>query len=104
MQKNISIKLLPSEAVDESIIKNYISQLVGIKKSSVSGFTILKHSIDARSKQVWVNLTLQAFIDEPFQPRKLFHFNFHEVNNSSKKVIVIGAGPAGLFAALKLLE
>lgn len=104
MQKNISIKLLPSEAADDSIIKNYIAQTTGIKKSSISGFIILRHSIDARSKQVWINLGVQVFIDEPFLPRKSLHFDFLEVSKSSEKVIVIGAGPAGLFAALRLLE
>lgn len=104
MQKNISLKLLPSEAGDENIIKNYIAQSIAIKKSSVSGFNILKSSIDARSRQIWFNLTIQTFINEPFQPRKLMNFNFHELNKSAKKVIIIGAGPAGLFAALKLLE
>jgi len=104
MQKNISLKLLPSEAADENSIKNYIAKTLAIKISSIFGLNILKQSIDARSKQVWINLTLEAFIDEPVQPRKLLRFDFQQVNNSSKKVIIIGAGPTGLFAALKLLE
>src|SRR6266536_1653821 len=104
MQKNISLKLLPFEAVDEIIIKKYIAQTLAVKNSLVSGFNILKHSIDARSKQVWINITVQAFIDEPFQSRILLGFNFREVNSARKKVLIIGAGPAGLFAALKLLE
>lgn len=104
MQKTISLKLLPSEAADNAIIKNHIAQAIATKKTSVSGFYILKQSIDARSRQVWINVTLQAFIDEPFQPRKLQHFDFCDVKNSTQKVIIVGAGPAGLFAALKLLE
>lgn len=104
MQKTISLKLLPSEAADDGIIKNYIAQATAARKTSVSGFNILKRSIDARSRQVWINITVQAFIDEPFQLRKLQHFNFRDAKNSTQKVIIVGTGPAGLFAALKLLE
>lgn len=104
MQKIISLKLLPSEAADDAIIKNYIAQACSEKKSAVSGFNIIKHSIDARSRQAWINITVQAFINEPFQSRKTQQFNFSDVKNSSRKVIIVGAGPAGLFAALKLLE
>jgi uncharacterized FAD-dependent dehydrogenase len=104
MQKTISLKLLPADAADDAIIKDHIAQATAAKKSSVSGFTIIKHSIDARSRQVWINITVQAFIDEPFQPRKLQQFDFHDVKKSTQKVVIIGAGPAGLFAALKLLE
>jgi uncharacterized FAD-dependent dehydrogenase len=104
MQKIISLQLLPSEAANEATIKTYIARAAATKISSVSGFTILKHSIDARSRQVWIRLQLQAFIDEPFQPRPLLPIEFRDVKSSSKKVVIIGAGPAGLFAALKLLE
>lgn len=104
MQKTVSLKLLPSEAADDSIIKNYIAQELSTTKNKVSGFIILKHSIDARSRQVWVNISVQAFIDEPFQHRNLLQFNFRDVTNSKYKILIAGAGPAGLFAALKLLE
>ena len=104
MQQKISLKLLPSEAVDESAIKRQIANNTGKKTSSVSGYHILKQSIDARAKTIWVNLTVQAFIDEPFHERKTQSFNFKAVSNAEKKVVIIGAGPAGLFAALHLLE
>src|SRR5574338_1134182 len=104
MQKIISLKLLPSEAADDAIIKNHIAQTTATKKSSVSGFIIVKRSIDARGRQVWINLSVQAFIDEPFQPGKLQRFDFLDAKNSTQKVLIVGAGPAGLFAALRLLE
>lgn len=104
MQKIISIKLLPSEAADEQSVKNYIAQAEALKSSNISGYNILKRSIDARGRQVWINLMLQAFINEPYQARKIFSFSFKDVTRAKKSVIIIGAGPAGLFAALKLIE
>lgn len=104
MQKTISLKLLPSEAANEILIKEYIARAEAVKQSAVSGFTILKQSVDARGKQVWINLSLKAYINEPFQPRELMPFNFPDVKNAPVQVLIIGAGPAGLFAALQLIE
>ncbi|MEO5943441.1 MAG: FAD-dependent protein [Ferruginibacter sp.] len=104
MQQKISLKILPSEAADDSIIKKYIASAASKKLPSVSGFQIIKRSIDARGKNVFINITLNAFIDEPFHPLNPKEFDFKDVSNASKKIIVIGAGPAGLFAALKLIE
>lgn len=104
MQQKISFKLLPQEAADESAIKNIIAKTIGKKISSVTGFHIYKKSIDARSKTIWVNLTVNAFIDEPFSERAIQQFYFKDVSKADKKVIIVGAGPAGLFAALQLIE
>jgi len=104
MQKTISIKLLPSEAADEQIIKEYIAGETGKSQSQINGFYITKQSLDARSRKVWCNLTVNAFINEPFQERVVKKIQLRNVASSSSKVIVIGAGPCGLFAALKLIE
>jgi uncharacterized protein len=104
MQQKISLKLLPSEATDESAVRKLIANNTGKKTSSVSGYHILKQSIDARAKAIWVNLTVNVFIDEPFLQREIQSFNFKDVSKAAKKVVIIGAGPAGLFAALHLLE
>ncbi len=89
---------------NEVIIKQLLADTAGKDSTAVSGYHILKRSIDARAKTIWVNLTVNAFIDEPFQQRQLREFYFKEVSNAQKKVIIIGAGPAGLFAALQLIE
>jgi uncharacterized FAD-dependent dehydrogenase len=104
MQQTISLKLSPAEAADEVIIKSYIAKSIGKKTPDISGYNILKRSIDARSRQPWINLTLQAFIDEPFHARTVSNIVFKDVSLAKHQVIVIGAGPAGLFAALKLIE
>ncbi|MEP7254999.1 MAG: FAD-dependent protein [Ferruginibacter sp.] len=104
MQQKISLKLLPSEAANEAIIKKLLANSTGRNESSISGFHILKQSVDARARTIWVNLTLTVFIDEPFHKREIQQFDFKDVRNSEKKVVIIGAGPAGLFAALQLIE
>ncbi len=104
MQKKISLKLLPHEADDDGIITQYAANASGQQVTAISGFTVLKRSIDARAKQTWIVLTLLVFINEPFQERKFSPINFRDVAKSIKSVIIIGAGPAGLFAALKLIE
>jgi uncharacterized FAD-dependent dehydrogenase len=104
MQKILALKLLPSEAADEIAIKKYIAAAEGRELNSIPGFIILKRSIDARGKQPWINLSVQAFINEPFQKRSLLSFDFRDVTLSQKQIVIIGAGPAGLFAALRFLE
>lgn len=104
MQKTLSLKLLPSEALNDSIIKNYIAQAAGVKRTSVNGYNILKKSLDARGKQPWVHISLQSFINEPWQDRKMISFNYRDVHTAKHKVVIVGAGPAGLFAALRLIE
>lgn len=104
MQQKISIKLLPSEAADEVIVKKYIASATAKKLTAVTGFQILKKSIDARGKTVFVNLTLNAFTDEPFFTAATNKFSFKDVGTSAMQVVIIGAGPTGLFAALKLIE
>lgn len=104
MQQQFSLKLLPSEAANEAAVRKMIASASGKKMAAISGYRINKQSIDARGRTVWINLTVTAFIDEPFQQRQLPGFNFPDVSQSPHRVVVIGAGPAGLFAALQLIE
>ena len=105
MQQQLSIKVKPSEAEDIAIIKDHISKETGRSTNSITGFYKLKQSIDARSsRQIWINITLLAFFDEPFTNRPTDTVQFKEVSNATKSVIIVGAGPAGLFAALQLME
>ena len=105
MQKKISIKVLPSEAEDNTVINKILAQACAVKSAQITGYNIQKKSIDARSrKQVWIQLTVDVFIDEPYQEQALAPLQLKDVHNAKRKVIVIGAGPAGLFAALRLIE
>lgn len=104
MQQKISLKLLPSQAAtDKAFIEN-IAKTTGNKASEITGYHILKKSIDARAKIIWINFTVNAFINEPFHKRIFQEFDFPDVSAAAKKVIIIGGGPAGIFAALQLIE
>ena len=96
--------MLPSEAADAATIRRYIAQSAAVPVASITGFHLLKKSIDARGKTAWINLGLRAFIDEPFTERPHMHITLQEVHHAKHTVIIIGAGPAGLFAALRLIE
>jgi len=104
MQKKLSLKLLPSEAADDVIVRKYIAASAGVADKAVAGYHIVRHSIDARGRLAWIHLSVNAFINEPLQPRELQRFDFKDVRKAPHQVIIVGAGPAGLFAALKLAE
>ena len=104
MQKQLSIKVLPSEANDYSSLQNIVAQSCGVQSNRISGFRLLKQSIDARGKQTWFHLTIHVFIDEAYQPINLIPLALKNVAKSNHKVVIIGAGPAGLFAALHLIK
>jgi len=104
MQKTYTIKVLPSDAADEQKIKSILAAAAGVKKGQIKGYQVLKKSLDARSRQAWFHLTLNTFIDEPFQRRPLLPLELKDVTHAPKRVIVVGAGPAGLCAALRLIE
>src|SRR5450631_2601786 len=104
MQQTLQLKLLPAEAASDDTVREYAAQAAGRPVTDISGFYLLKRSIDARGRQPHIILTLQAFIGEPFQDRELIKVNFPDITHSNTKAIIVGAGPAGLFAALKLIE
>jgi len=103
MQKEITFYLSPEEAANSDIYINYLSQFTGVKKTQISYFRLLKRTIDARSRNIKIHLTFEVFIDELPPQINTEKRKYVDVSNK-KSVIIVGAGPAGLFAALKLIE
>ena len=104
MQKKITLRITPTESMSDDVVKGYIAAAEGVDPSAVSGFYTLRRSIDARSRNILVNLSVMASIHEPFRPRPLEPLRSRDVQRSPRRVAIIGTGPAGLFAALELLE
>jgi hypothetical protein len=104
MQQKITLKIQPQDLNNPLFMNELIAKETGKKIHEIKGYYLHKKSIDARSKTIWVNLTIQVFINEPFAERQLEIFQFNKVAESAKRIVIIGGGPAGIFAALQLIE
>lgn len=103
MQKDIELRISPEEASDINTIQKIYSEKAGIPQKDVNSVRIIKRSIDARQRTIFINLTVRGYINEP-EPEAKFDL-IHYPNVSDKpQAIVVGSGPAGLFAALRLIE
>ena len=103
MGKQVQINLNPAAAADETIIRKIASSLAGIDQSAVTSFRVIKRSVDARKKNIRINLTIEVFSGEDSAKPLITPFVPCDVS-LKQEVIVVGAGPAGLFAALRLIE
>lgn len=103
MKHEIALRLTPQEASSETLFRPIVAKQLGVKPTDISGIRVVRRSIDARQKQVFVQLHVEAWVNESLPPVEELHFEYGDVS-SSPKVIVVGAGPGGLFAALRLIE
>jgi len=103
MIKQVLINLTPAAASDDASVRKISASLAGIDQADISEIRVVKRSVDARKKNIRVNLTVDVFYGETSQNETLTPFNIKNVSGKTE-VIIVGAGPAGLFAALRLIE
>lgn len=104
MIKELTVRVTPKTAAVHDELKLYISTIEDLDINSITSIRIVKRSIDARQRNVMVNLKVQVFINEVAPNKPLVApIEYNNVSNC-KEAVVVGAGPAGLFAALRLIE
>lgn len=104
MPREIQIQVTPDVAANQELLQQYVAKLVQTNVSDIQHVSILKRSIDARQRSVKINLKVAVYFqDEKFTEIKIDLPDYKNVTNA-QEVIVVGAGPAGLFAALQLIE
>lgn len=103
MIEEYQIRILPEQAATEEGIKRYLSKEKGIDVRTLNQVRVLKRSIDARQRTIYVNLKVRAYINEFAQDDQYIHTEYPDVS-SRPRVVVVGEGPGGLFASLRLIE
>src|SRR3569833_2451817 len=102
MIKETEIVCQPEQHENEAALKKLAASALNIPANQITGLKILKRSIDARGRKVVYRMQVRAFINEPYQPES-YTIQYPNVK-IAKPVIIVGAGPAGLFAALQCIE
>lgn len=103
MIQEYQIRILPEQAASEKGIKRYLAKEKGLDVRTLNQVRVLKRSIDARQRTIFVNLKVRAYINEFPQDDQYVHTEYPDVS-SRPRVIVVGEGPGGLFASLRLIE
>ena len=103
MIQEYQIRILPEQAASEEGIKRYLAKEKGLDVRTLNQVRVLKRSIDARQRTIFVNLKVRAYINEFPQDDQYIHTEYPDVSKG-QRVIVVGEGPGGLFASLRLIE
>lgn len=103
MKHELQLVVSPGEAANDLRIKEIAAQQLRSNPASITFFKILKRSVDARSRSIKINLKIEVYINETPPPATDYKISYPDVS-TAQPVIVVGAGPAGLFAALQLIE
>ena len=103
MINEYQIRVKPEVAAQEDRLKAYLGDEYGLNPGDIKGVRILKRSIDARQRQIYVNLKVRTYVNELPTDDEYQHTEYPNVEGKPQ-VIVVGAGPGGLFAALRLIE
>lgn len=103
MIQEYQLRVLPEQAANEQSIKTYIAREKAIAPSDITAIRVLKRSIDARQRTIYINLKVGVYINEVPKDEE-YQSTIYPNVEGKPRVIVVGAGPAGLFAALRLIE
>ena len=103
MINEYQIRVKPEVAAQEDRLKAYLGDEYGLNPGDIKGVRILKRSIDARQRQIYVNLKVRTYVNELPTDDEYQHTEYPNIEGKPQ-VIVVGAGPGGLFAALRLIE
>ena len=103
MIQEYQLRILPEIAANEQRLKSYLAQEKGLNLRDIQATRILKRSIDARQRTIFINLKVRVYINELPKEDEYEHTVYNKVEGKPQ-VIVVGAGPGGLFAALRLIE
>ena len=103
MIQELQLRILPEQAASEQSIKLYVAREKGLDARTIKAVRTLKRSIDARQRTIYVNLTIRLYINE-LPTDDEYTETYYPMVDDGPEVIVVGAGPGGLFAALRLIE
>ena len=103
MIQELQLRILPEQAASEQSIKQYVAREKGLDARTIKAVRTLKRSIDARQRTIFVNLTVRIYINE-LPTDDEYVETYYPMVDECPEVIVVGAGPGGLFAALRLIE
>ena len=103
MTNEYQLRVLPQVAANADQLRKYIAEEQGLALGALKAVRILKRSIDARQRTIFVNLKVRVYVNELPTEDEFEHVDYQDVSNKPQ-VIVVGAGPGGLFAALRLIE
>lgn len=103
MRKEIQLIVPPDVAGEPDKLRRQVSAAAKVDPDEIRHVEILRRSVDARGRRVKVNLKVMVYVNEPYQPEKP-QLPYYPNVSGGREVIIIGAGPAGLFAALRLIE
>jgi len=103
MTEEYQIRVLPQVGYNEDNIKDYLAREKGIDQRTINQIRVLKRSIDARHRDIYVNLKVRIYINEFPQDEAYIKTEYQNVSDKPE-VIVVGEGPSGLFASLRLIE
>lgn len=103
MINEYQMRMLPQQAANEASMREFIAREKGIDARTIKHVRVLRRSIDARQRTIYINLKVRVYVNEEPQDEEYTHVEYGDVS-SAPSVIVVGAGPGGLFASLKLIE